>query len=213
MPPRGGPARIPQPNKEGRSMMRWFPMACVLAAALVPVRGHAAGQGGGMPQLDFGNTLVVAQVVWMLLIFAALYWLVKERGLPLVAEVLEERRRRIEADLEAAQASKAEADAALAAHRDATLKARAEAQNAINAALHAAQSAAEADAQVLNARLAAQIRTAEERIDASRSAAMGALREVATDTAEALVTRLVGQADRAALGRAVERELAARGRA
>ena len=54
---------------------------------------------------------------------------------------------------------------------------------------------------------------AEERITASRDSAMGALRSVAADTAEALVTRLTGLADRAAVEQAVGAELAARGRA
>jgi F-type H+-transporting ATPase subunit b len=42
---------------------------------------------------------------------------------------------------------------------------------------------------------------------------MGAIRGVATDTAEALVTRLVGRADRATVEAAVGRVLASRGRA
>ena len=50
-------------------------------------------------------------------------------------------------------------------------------------------------------------------ITASRDSAMGALRSVAADTAEALVSRLTGFADRAAVEQAVGAELAARGRA
>jgi F-type H+-transporting ATPase subunit b len=192
-------------------MARRIPLAAVIAAA--PFAAQAAGEGGGMPQLDFGNPLVIAQVIWMLLIFAALYWLVKERGLPLVAEVLEERRRRIADDLEAAQAAKARADAAVAAHRESTEKARAEAQSSIAAAVTAAQKDAETQASALNARLAQQVAAAEARIDASRAAAMAGLRDVALGTTEALVAKLVGTADPAAIGRAVDRQLAARGRA
>ncbi|NBQ75545.1 MAG: F0F1 ATP synthase subunit B', partial [Acetobacteraceae bacterium] len=72
---------------------------------------------------------------------------------------------------------------------------------------------AEKRAEVLNAKLAEQVAAAEARIDIARGAAMGALRDVATDTAEALVQKLVGTADRGAIGAAVGRELAARGRA
>jgi len=182
-------------------------------ALLLPPAAMAGGSGGGMPQLDFGNPLVLAQVVWMLLIFALLYWLVKSKGLPAVASVLEERRARIQGDLEAAQAAKASADAAMTQHREATAKARGEAQAAIAGALQAAQAEAEKRAEVLNARLAEQVAAAEARIEAARTTAMGALRDVATDTAEALVNKLVGQADRAAVSTAVGREFAARGRA
>lgn len=183
------------------------------AAMLLPGIAWAGGSGGGMPQLEFGNPLVIAQVVWMLLIFAALYWLVKNKGLPMVEGVLEERRGRIQGDLEAARTAKANADAAMAAHRDATAKARAEAQAAIAGALQNALAEAEKRAEVLNAKLAEQVAAAEARIDAARTSAMGALRDVATDTAEALVQKLVGQADRGAIGAAVGRELTARGRA
>ena len=124
------------------------------ASMLLPGIAWAGGGGGGMPQLEFGNPLVIAQVVWMLLIFAALYWLVKNKGLPLVESVLEERRARIQGDLEAARSAKANADAAMAAHRDATAKARAEAQASIAGALQNAQAEAEKRAEVLNAKLA-----------------------------------------------------------
>lgn len=164
-----------------------------------------------MPQLDFSNPLMIAQIVWLLIIFGLLYFIMANIALPRVEQVLEQRRARISADLEAAQAAKAEADAATAAHREATAKARAEAQAAIAAAVQAAQAEAQQRAETLNARLARQIEEAETRIAAARDAAMGALRQVSADTAEALVTRLTGRADAAKVGAAVDRALAARG--
>jgi len=166
-----------------------------------------------MPQLDFGNPLLTAQVVWLLIIFGLLYHVLKHFALPRVTSVLEERDARISGDLEAAQAAKAEADAAMAAHREATAKARAEAHAAIAGAMQQAQAEAAKRAEVLNARLAKQIDEAETRIAASRDAAMGALRQVSTETAQSLVAKLVGRADNAAVDAAVDRALAARGRA
>ena len=164
-----------------------------------------------MPQLDFGNPLMIAQIVWLLIIFGFLYYVLSVYALPRVESVLEARRTRIAADLEAAQAAKSEADAAMAAHREATMKARAEAQAAIADALQQAQAEATARTEELNARLARQIEEAEARIAAARDAAMGALRQVSTETAEALVSRLVGGADRGRVTAAVDRVLAARG--
>jgi len=163
-----------------------------------------------MPQLDFGNPLVIAQIVWLLIIFGLLYYVLATYALPRVESVLEARAQRIASDLEAAQAMKAEADAAMAAHRDATAKARAEAQSAIAAAMQQAQAEAQARNEELNARLARQIAEAEGRITASRDAAMGALRQVATDTATSLVAKLTGRSDAAAVDAAVGRALAAR---
>lgn len=183
--------------------------------ALAQVAAENPGStGGGMPQLNFGHPLVIAQVVWLLIIFALLYVVMEQVALPRVASVLEERRRRIDGDLEAAQAAKARADAALAEHRAATAKARAEGQAAIAEAVQRAQAEAAARSEELNKRLSAQIEAAERRIAAARDSAMGALRQVSSDTAEALVARLVGgAADRAAVERAVDGELTGRGRA
>jgi F-type H+-transporting ATPase subunit b len=166
-----------------------------------------------MPQLDFGNPLLIAQVVWLLIIFGLLYYVMSVYALPRVASVLEERQQRIQGDLEAAHAAKAEADAAMAAHRDATARARAEAQAAIATAMQQAQSEAAKRAEDLNAKLARQIEEAEARINAARDSAMGALRQVSTETAQSLVTKLVGAADAGAVNAAVDRALAARGRA
>lgn len=200
--------------------MRRVTTLAAIAAAL-PTIAMAASTAEvpveGMPQLAFGHPtqgrLLVGQVVWQLLIFIALVYLMAKVALPRVGAVIEERHSRIAADLEAAQAAKAEADAAMAAHRAATEAARAEARSAVAGAVQAAQADADAKAAEVNARLNAQIAEAEARIDAARTGAMGALRGVAADAAEALVTRLVGKADRTTIEAAVGRELAARGRA
>lgn len=186
--------------------------AAVPGLLAAPALGWAAeASSGGMPQLDFANPWTIAQVVWMLVIFGLLYYVMAQYALPQVASVLEARRQRIEGDLEAAQDAKTRADAAMAEHREATARARAEAQAAIAAAAQQAMAEAGAKAEALNARLAAQIEAAETRIAAARDGAMAALRQVATETTDALVGKLIGAVDRAAVERAVDRELAARG--
>jgi F-type H+-transporting ATPase subunit b len=204
--------------------MRRITLAAAAGAGLVALSGAALAAapaaGGepvvGMPQLAFGHPeqgrLLIANLVWLLLIFGLLYYVMARYALPQVEGVLEERRRRIEGDLGVAQAAKQRADAALSEHQAATARARAESQAAIAAATGQAQTEAAAKAEALNARLNAQITEAERRIAAARDAAMGALRQVATETTDALVSRLIGTADRAAVERAVERELASRGR-
>ncbi|MBC4017581.1 F0F1 ATP synthase subunit B' [Siccirubricoccus deserti] len=202
-------------------MSKTIRTAFVLALAAMPAMAQVAaehpgattGSEGGMPQLAFGNPWTIAQVVWMLIIFGLLYYVMARYALPQVEGVLEARRQRIEGDLESAQVAKQQADAALAELQAATAKARTEAQSAIAEATQQAQAEATARGEALNARLAAQIEAAEKRIDASRIAALGALRQVASDTAEAVVGRLIGPADRGMVERAVDRELAARGRA
>ena len=63
----------------------------------------------------------------------------------------------------------------------------------------------------MHARLDAQLAAAEQRIDAARTAAMGALRQVAAETADVMVARLTGQpASAATVAAAVNVAMAAR---
>jgi len=165
----------------------------------------------GMPQLDFGNPLTKAHVVWGAIIFVVLYLLLSRWGLPKVASVLDERAAKITGDLEAARVAKANADAAVAELAEATQRARAEAQAAINRAAEAAKKAAAEQSAVLNARLDGQLAEAEGRIAAARGSAASALRQVARETADTMITRLTGgQAETQVLDRAISTALAAR---
>jgi F-type H+-transporting ATPase subunit b len=167
-----------------------------------------------MPQLNFANPLTTAQVVWMALIFAGLYFALSRVGLPAVEGVLAERAQRIEQDLATARQAKAQADAAAAEARTESAKARAEANAAINSATVSAKAEADARNSALAATLDAQLAEAEQRIEASRASAMSALRDVATETATALIARMTGQSpDAQAVDGAVHDALAARGQA
>ncbi len=166
----------------------------------------------GMPQLDFANPLTIAQVVWGAIIFVVLYILLSRGGLPLVASVLEERAARISADLDAARAAKAKADADAVQSKAAHEQARAEAQTAINSAVNEAKEAAAKQAEVLNARLEKQLQDAEAQIAQARASAMSAVRQVSTETAAMVVTRLTGApANAATLDKAIATAMAARG--
>lgn len=192
-------------------MIRFHRIAIIAALAFaLPAIAMAAG----MPQLDFKNPLTTSQVIWGAVIFIVFYILFSRWGLPQVAGVLDQRTNTIAADLEAARAGKSRVDAAAAEADEATARARAEAQAAINAATEKARAEAATKAAELNERLEAQLASAEQRIAEARAAAMGALRQVATDTAQVVVNRLTSAApDNAAIDRAIGQALAARGRA
>ena len=108
--------------------------------------------------------------------------------------MLEERAGQIAMDLERPKGGQDQADAGMTEAEQATAKARAEAQAAINAALEEAKKAAAAQAEALNARLEKQLQEAEAQIAQARASAMSALRQVATETATTCVTRLTGPA-------------------
>ena len=164
-----------------------------------------------MPQLDFANPLTVSQVVWMALIFLGLYLLLSQWALPQVAAVVDARAETIAGNLNSARAAKAEADAAVAEVTAATRRANAEAQGQIAQAIAAAKAEAAEAARQADERLDAQLAQAEQRIAAARAAALGALREVATETASTVVARLTGRpADAVSVQSAVDNAMAAR---
>ncbi len=172
----------------------------------------AAAMAEGMPQMDFKNPLTTSQVVWGAIIFIVLYILASRFALPKVSDVLEQRAMHIARDLQSAQASKVKADAGMTEAMAAITKARAEAQTAINTALDAAKGAAAEQSATLNARLEKQLSDAEAQITQARAQAMHALREVATETAMTVVTRLTGRApDPQRLDGAIRSALTARG--
>ena len=181
-----------------------------IAVAMLPCLGSAAW-AAGMPQMDFKNPLTTSQVVWGAILFALLYLLLARWALPQVGAVLEHRAAVIAADLAAAQAAKSESDVAVSELMAATRSAQLGAQGEIDAAVSEAKQAAAVQGAALNARLDAQLAAAEVQIASARSAALGALRQVATETAAVVVTRLTGQqADEAAVDAAVDQALAAR---
>ena len=183
----------------------------MVAGAALLIQATPARAGEGMPQLDFANPLTLAQVVWLGIIFFALYLLLSRWALPRVGAVLEARAAAIAADLDAARGAKEKADTAVDELTRATREAHANAQAEIAQAVATAKQTADARAAEMNARLDAQIAAAEGRIAQARAAALGALEQVATDTARVVVDRLVGSGiDNATVSRAVADVLAAR---
>jgi F-type H+-transporting ATPase subunit b len=187
--------------------------AAGLGAALLFFASSAMAEEAkkGMPQLDFHNPLTISQVVWLAIIFLALYLLLSRWALPQVAEVLDSRARSIAADLDAARGAKQAADAAIAELTEATRTAQAGARSQIAEAVEQAKAAAASQSAALDARIETQLAAAETQIAAARAAALGALREVATEATTVLVGRLTGAAaDSASVDSAVGAALAAR---
>ncbi len=164
-----------------------------------------------MPQLDFANPLTISQVVWMFIIFAVLYAALRFWALPQVGSVLAVRELRISSDLEGARHAKEEADRAAAEIAERGRSASAEAQAQVAKASEAAKREAAEQARADGEQLDRQLAAAEQSIAAARKAAMGALRQVANDTAAAVISRLTGHTpDPARVDAAVGDVMAAR---
>ena len=160
----------------------------------------------GLPQLradDWGP-----QLVWLVIVFAALYFLLSRITLPRIAAVIEERRDKIADDLDQADAFKKEADEALEAYQASIAEARSKAV-AIGADARAQMKAeAEERRRESEAHIAEMMNEAEQRITAAKEAALGNVRDIASETAAAIVEKLIGQTvDRDSVEAAVTAEL------
>lgn len=155
--------------------------------------GPAEGHGGGAFPPFQGDTFA-AQLLWLAIAFGALYWLLSKVALPRVASILEERRDRIEADLDTAARLKSETEAAIAAYEKALADARASAQSLAADTRDKLAAEAEENRKGLEADLAAKLAAAEKTIGATKAAAMANVQAIATEAAGAIVERLVGVA-------------------
>lgn len=143
-----------------------------------------------MPQ--FWPEYFSPQLIWLAITFVVLYLLMSRVALPRVADVLETRQDRIANDLDQAQQLQQQAEKVMAQYEAALAEARAEAQGML------AEVAAEAKAQAekRNAEVAERLQKegneAARRIDAAKAEALGELRGVASEIAQAAAERLTG---------------------
>ena len=152
---------------------------------------HGEG-GGGLPQFEFQHWF--GQIVYLIFLFAILYWLMAKVFVPRLRGVIDQRAatisdavsaaRQVQAEAAGqAEAAKAEVEAARASSRSMAAAAKARVIEQANTR------AAEEEA-VVNARIA----EAETAIGKTRDAAMTNVAAIASDTAAAIVERLTGKA-------------------
>lgn len=143
-----------------------------------------------MPQFD--PAFFAPQLFWLAVTFITLYIVMSKVALPKIGDVLEERQRKIDDNLDKAQQLKAEAEAAVAAYEKALADSRAHAHAVIKEASERLAKQADERTRDLNAKLAEQIKAGEARIAAAKETALANVREVALDVASATVARLAG---------------------
>ena len=160
---------------------------------------HAASgehESGGLPQFEFQHWF--GQIVYLIFLFAVLYFLIAKVFAPRMRRVFDEREatisgavataRQVQAEAAGqAEAAKAEVEAARASSRATAAAAKARVTEEANAR-------AAAEEAVVSARIA----EAEAAIAKTRDAAMVNVSTIAANTASAMVERLTGKAPTAA---------------
>jgi F-type H+-transporting ATPase subunit b len=172
-----------------------------------PTTGTEVPQGPG-PFPPFQKETFASQLFWLALAFVLLYVLMAKVALPRVGSILQARRDQIARDLAEAQRFRDESEAALAAYEKALADARGRAQTIAAETRDQLMREAETRRKALEAELNAQLAEAESTIAAAKTAAMQNVRDVAMDSAAAIVERLIGTVPSpSSVAQAVERAL------
>lgn len=159
-----------------------------------------------MPQLNFQD--FGPQLFWLALTFVILYLLMSRLALPRVGNILDERQRRIDADLAAARTLREETDKAIADYEKALADAKARAQQIGREARE--EMAAEMGRQhtEVDRQINEKMADAEKSITALKVSALSHTDEIATELTEDLVARLLGRrVDRNSVAGAVQEAL------
>jgi F-type H+-transporting ATPase subunit b len=160
---------------------------------------HAADAehgSGGLPQFEFQHWF--GQIVYLIFLFAVLYFLIAKVFAPRMRRVFDERSSTISGAVDAARQVQAEAAGQAEAAKREVDEARAASRATAQSAKDRVTSEAAARAAAEEAVVAARIAEAEGAIARTRDAAMANVSTVAADAASAMVERLTGKAPTAA---------------
>lgn len=143
-----------------------------------------------MPQLN--AEWYLPQIVWLFISLGLLYWLLRTKALPRVAEILDQRQRRMSTDLERAAAQRREAEEIMTRYEATIAEARERAKTLLaenQAKLQAEAGRRQAE---LEEQLGRRLAEAERDIARAREQALGQLQAVAAEVAQAATERLIG---------------------
>jgi F-type H+-transporting ATPase subunit b len=150
---------------------------------------------GGKPQFPpFNKETFASQLVWLAVFFVALYVIIARLAIPRIGGIVQARRGAIEGDLASANRLREQSDAALKAYEKSLADARGRAQALATETRDKLSAEADERRKRLESELNGRLAEAEKTIASTKSAAMANVRGIATDTASAIVQRLIGKA-------------------
>jgi F-type H+-transporting ATPase subunit b len=166
--------------------------------------GHETKKG--LPQLNPAD--FAPQLVWLALTFIALYVIMSRIALPRVGSVLEERASRIASDLNAAARLREDTQKAIADYEKALADAKASAQQIAREARDDMTADMNRERAQIDRLIGDKSANAEKSIKVLKESATGHIEEIAAQTAEAVVARILSKpADVSETRRAVKEAL------
>ena len=143
-----------------------------------------------MPQMEFAD--YVPQVIWLILCFGCLYFMMSRLVLPRVSEILENRQRKLDHDIESAERLRNEAAVALAEYESAMRDATLQAENIISEAREKLKIEAQQRLDALDRRLNEQALVSEKRLSELGVAAEAEVRKTVGELAPLAFSKLIG---------------------
>jgi F-type H+-transporting ATPase subunit b len=161
-----------------------------------PAEGAAAEEHAGEVAHEttvfppFNPETFASQLLWLVITFAALYFIISRVAIPQIGGILESRRTRIEGDLKEAERLRVETERAAAAYEEALAEARANAHAIAEETRQGIRTDIEGKRAKVERDLSAKVAEAEGRIAETKTAALSNVQQIAADTAAALVAQL-----------------------
>lgn len=152
---------------------------------------HGAEAKKVFPPLD--PTTVAPLLVWLALTFGVLYVLLKRFAIPRIGEVIEERRNRIQRDIDAAERLRGEVDQALAAYEKSLADARGNASAIARSTREKLAAEVDRERAAVEAETQSKLAAAEARIGETKRKALASVGEIAAEIAGPVVKQLIGK--------------------
>lgn len=146
-----------------------------------------------MPQFDFANPIIWAQLFWLGLAFAILYFGIVRMTLPRLAKTIDDRENQVTGDIATAERAKDEADKMAETYAIGIEEAHKSARTAIADAKAKAAANVEKAIAAGNAVIAEKAAAADASLSEARSKALDEIESVAADAASDIVERLTGK--------------------
>jgi len=162
-----------------------------------------------MPQLSQIGEIYASQLFWLAIVFALIYFGIGKAMVPKIEATIDDRNGRIDGDIAAAEAARAQAHAVEAAYQTGLENARSKAALALGEAKDRATANTEPKLKASDAAMQAQLAAATAQVAASKTQAFAEIETATTDAVEAIVAKLSGVAvDRSTIEARVKTELA-----
>ena len=152
--------------------------------------GNEHHGSGGLPQLD--PSTFQTQLFWLLIFFTVLYMVFSKKNLPEISAVVENRRTRIQNDLDAAEKMKGEADTVRQAYEEGIAKAQAQASKYYQEAENGIREKSESQLKAFLEKSQAEIEKSETAIASARQKALADIDDLSAELGRMAAEKIIG---------------------